>query len=370
MKKSILLAPILTSALLSGCGTMVAKMGISGYPTSTYNALNITESDIDEYYSLIGKENGKVVKDEKGSYFYKEEANGDFSRFALLNQDGAVLKSALSSSVGLMEPVYFYNKDLQLELDWKETKRQYKFFTKIIGLKLLPLKTSRSYHDMIIKWAKNKSAEHMAQYTSGTGLVGIIGGSMKTASSAVSGEMGLYTPEFYNKWLSKLIKNATYLISSSAVNKYAGQEYSNRMTLQGSRVKASDKKVDTLTYNMMTANLSGFRHLSINFIPVSYFENLVSGGDFRFYSGCEMNSKSGDLKQMKMTRELTDVPYYSALSTIAKSKLSNEDDIEASKKKFHSVLSEQKKKHLLVTNACKVGFKAMGGSGVIESKKL
>lgn len=356
-----------TASLLSGCGTMVAKLATSATETSTYNPLSITEDEVNDYFYLIEKSEGREVSDELGSYFYKKEKEGVFSRFSLLNEDGGFLKSSLSKTVGLMEPVYSYDRNYEPQINWEETKKTYRFFTKTIGLKLLPLKHTRQYNDELNNAAKGRAKAQM-QATS-SGMVGILASSAKVFSSAVSGEFGLYSPEYYNNILSKVINNATYLISFSGSLEYYNNSFGKTFRSSSSNAhRSSTEKKGASYYAGLARKLEGFNHLSFNFIPVSYFKNLKSGGAYRYYSGCKVESRQFLIDVINYTNETSSVPYYSAIKHVIKDKKQN--NIEIEKERFYTALKQVPKNRRLVENACKFGFKEMGLSGKIESKKL
>ena len=340
MKKSNLIAICFVAISTSGCGAMVAKATISSYPTSIYNVFNITEGDLNNYYAQLEKSKDRVVNDEKGSYFYKKEKDAVFSRFALLNEDGVFLKSSLSSSVGLMEPIYSYDNSAKLQVDWKETKRQYKFFTEQVGLKLLPLKSTRRYHDLVVQLGENSSTTPYS-----------------IVSSAFSGEMGLYNPDFYSKILVGVSKRAAYLISNGSTDTYH---------LSTIGIDAPKKGIGR--YRSATKKINNFYNLSINFVPISYFKNLKKGGAFRFYSGCQVNSKAAELHAITYVNESSNIPYFSGIASAIKDK--NESQIALAENQFYQALKKVKSNRLLIERACKVGFKAMSLSGIIDSKKL
>lgn len=336
MKKNNVIVILLIAMSVSGCGAMIGKMIVSSYPTSTYNVFNVTEEDVNNHYAQLEKIKGQVVKDEKGSYFYKKENDGIFLRFALLNEDGSFLKSSFSSSIGLMEPVYSYDNNAELQLDWEKTKRQYKFFTKKVGLKLLPLKSTRKYHNLVVKSGKNR---------------------VFSLKEGFSGEHGLFNPRFYSEILLGDLKKATYLISNWNTDYY----YS-------SLSRASNNHKGMLHYSAATKKMNNFYNLSINFIPVTYFKNLKKGGAIRFYSGCQINSKSAELDSITFNNESTSIPYYSGIVSAINDK--DESQITLAKNKFYQALKDVENNRLLVERSCKEGFKSMSLSGIIDSKKL
>ena len=147
MRFNKLVAMAFLVPFLSGCGAMVSGMVGGQFKNSKYLPTTTTENEINEYFDLLEKVDRKVVSDELGQYFHKKEKDGVFSQFTLLKEDGAFLKLALSSAIGLMEPVYSYDANGDRNLDWGETKRIYNLFTKEIGLNILPLKYTKEYHN-------------------------------------------------------------------------------------------------------------------------------------------------------------------------------------------------------------------------------
>jgi len=363
---------------LQGCGAMFAKMASSNLPSSKYNAIPIIESDVETYYSVLEKINskGEVVSDELGNYFIKKEKAGTYSKFTLLKEDGSALKNALTSSVGLMEPVYSYQKDMTWKLNWKETKRKHRFFSRKVGLKLLPLKYTRKYHDYVLKGALGKMEKHRSG--------GIFTSSMNKLSSATSGEYGLYNPQYFAQILSKVSNKAEYLISYRPVASFYMAEFSkqannishldkSKMTPEARKAyeRAQENKPgakNAISYNMMAASLAGYDFSAINFIPVSYFKNLKSGGDYRIYSGCQVESRENRMEQIKQMNELTAIPYASALTAVVKSK--DKDNIKLAQSKFNKAIKAESNMQRLTESACRKGYRAMGLSGVIKSKKL
>jgi len=363
---------------LQGCGAMFAKMASSNFPSSKYNAIPFLEDEVENYFSELEKvsHKGDVVSDKLGSYFIKKEKEGIYSRFTLLNQDASVLKNSLSSSVGLMEPMYSLDLNLTVKLNWSETKRKYRFYTKVLGLKLLPLKYTKKYHHQIASAARKKGKKHISD--------GIF--SMNTASKLVAAENGLYNPEYYKNILSKVTTKADYLISHTMANFfYEGEfgkhvsnmnNYPGKMTPEAQKAydRAHKDKADPLilAYETYTKNFLNYSFSTINFLPTSYFETLESGGGIRLYSGCRIESKAIWMEGIKNMNDATAIPFASAISVAVKQneKLNDKEYLRKIKNDFKKAMKEEHKIQKLTELACKKGYKAMGLSGVIRSKKL
>jgi hypothetical protein len=362
MKKSNLIAICLATVCLSGCSTMSNKLSGLSIKKSTYTPTNVTKGELNDYFDMLEKVEGRVVSDELGRYFHKKEREGEFSRFALLNEDGDFLKLSLSNSAGLMEPIYSHDSRTKLQLDWDETKRAYRFLTQTIGLKLLPLKYTKKYHEGITGWASKRATE-LTQAHSLAGqkmtMINIIASSVKTTSDVMSGEMGLYNPDYYNAFLSKLPDNVSYIVHFNNVSEYSGS------SALGSK---PDERESASYYSQLASRLSGFSWAAYNFVPVSYFKTLKSGGGFRYYSGCQVMSKKENLEMIDHINEVGAVPYYSGIKHSITDK--DPEKIVLAKKRFKAALKQVSKNRRLVENACKVGYKGMGLSGAIESKKL
>ena len=149
------IAPLTTLvllALLGGCGdtaTMIAaNPPAAQLPRSKYQPLLVSEADIDAFLATAKAESGKVVRDDLGVYFHEVKATR-INSVALQKEDEVALKGLLSSSIGLLEPVYSFEPTGSIKLDWPETERRHAFLTKKVGLRLAPLPASRTYHERI-----------------------------------------------------------------------------------------------------------------------------------------------------------------------------------------------------------------------------
>lgn len=109
----------------------------------------------------------------------------------MLNEDFTALRHILSSSYGIMEPVYSYDENVNLYLNWKETERRYKYFTNELGLKLSPLNNSMEYHKLIIASAKDMLDIHRKS------------GGFAIGFASFSGENGLYNQNILKKLYQK-----------------------------------------------------------------------------------------------------------------------------------------------------------------------
>jgi len=369
MKLLVMLVSIIS---LAACGAIGGKIATSGIPSSKYSPHLITSSDVEAYYSALGRlnKNGEVVKDELGAHFFKKEKKGMVSETTLLKQDAGVLKSILSSSAGLMEPVYLFTSTTKVELDWAATKRQHAFFKKKIGLKLLPLKSTRKFHDALVALVNSRLANMLNRSAFDTSIM----------STVLSGEYGLYNPKYYDEFLSPLIGNADYVISFPLTGSYLfdleakGVARLGRAIEQahsGDRGHYGKRGVSTpppINYRMVANNIKNVKLYSVRFVPTVYYKNLKKGGSYHPYSNCSAHSKKNTLESLQLQADTSAIPYYSAISTVLKNR--QKSVIYEGKKSLNQALRSVSKNRQLVNNACKVGLKAMGISGEIKSTKL
>jgi hypothetical protein len=345
MKRSsalTLLTIVMTSFLVSSCGVMYTKMVIAPELESEYNLLGSTESEINAFYKKIETVKGQIVEDDKGQYYHKQEDQDVYSRFCLLHQD-TMLKKAISGSIGLMEPVYSYQKNTKLALDWPETKRMYSFLVNTLGIKLLPLKNTQRYHDQIEK-AKDNKVKSVGFHNVG-----------EVTASIFAGEAGLYNPQFYENVLAEVAGNASYLVSFKNVSQYYGQ-------------MDSSGPLGTMAYESNTSFLMRLDSHAIDFTPIEYFKSLKKGGAYRLTSGCSVLAKKGDVALIRLSRESSDIPYYSGIAAAIKDK--NAEAKSIARQKYYNELKNVEKNRLMSQQACVAGFNAMELSSSIESSRL
>lgn len=327
---------------MTGCGVMITKMVSAPGLNSKYNPMLATEFEVNSYYNMLKTVENTIVEDEQGKYFFKKEKDDVYSKFSLLNQD-SILKTALSGSIGLMEPVYSLQMDLRYELDWQETKRRYSFFVDTLGIKLLPLESTRLYHELLNK-VKHQSVKSVD-----------FSNVVEFTAAAFAGEYGLYNPKYYENILSQIPGGATFLVSFTGAKSYFAQSDSSSSS-------------GTIAYESATVTLSRLKFYTINFIPFEFFKSLKQGGAWRLFSGCSTLSKEGDLSLVRYSRAASDIPYVSGIVMAIKDR--DKEKRKVAKRKYYEILKNVQNNRIRAEQACLEGFSAMNLSGSIESRRL
>ncbi len=348
---------VFVTLAISGCGMIFNKVITLSLPNSKYSKIG---KSIDRYYTVIKQSDGVVVKDKLGTYFHKEIDNDLFLRFVMMNEDHIALKSILSSSYGIMEPLYSYKEDHSLYLDLNENKRRYLYFTKELGLKLSPLSVTMTYHELIIKSANERVSRHKKS----AGL------EKEFFLSPLYGEDGLYNPLYFKKILSKIIEKETYIVSNNTANSYYLQIFGayGRTPTKATKPFKWSMGNEKIIIDLMTPD-----HYSINFIPIDYFKSLHKGGSNRHYSGCSFVSKSADIRLNDFINEMnetTAIPYISGIYHLLKEKYRDQEYSKKARQRYLNEFKKYKSRQAIAEEACKVGFKEIGLSGFIESQRL
>jgi hypothetical protein len=331
-------------------------MAAVNLPASTYAPAIVTEQDADTYLALVKSVDKRVVSDEMGVYYHELKNGDEIYAVNLMNGEKAALKSLLTSTVGLMEPVYSHTADTSIRVDWDETARRRDYLANEAGLKLLPLSATKAYHAQIEAFASASAGKYR---TTSVNAVTAIANAATMTSDAYSGNMALYNPDYYKSVVAPIASGAAYLVGGAGATSYYGQQLSASMGGIPPREKSA------IPYKLVrtTMGASG----TIAFIPFDYFKVLNKGG-YGSHSGCHYTSVS-ELKQLiRLNAEMTDVPYLSAITSVVKN--NERSEISNARSAYLQELREIPRKRRESEKACLVGLRALDVSGIIESRRL
>lgn len=374
MKK---IAILLSALLLGGCYSISAKIASTGLPNSKYRPIMVSESDVDTWVEAIRLVDKKVATDELGTYYHDVRADGIYGAF-IASQDGTLLKNLFSGDVGLLEPIYSYDDALELRPDWAETERRYDYLTKTIKLKLLPLQTTRKYHQLVDEKVRSAASRGQAY----------------SISDAFSGNMGLYGPSFYPDIIQKIPGKFSYFVSSAGgAGAYYGSVAGNIQRQQAYQASLQDterreymrkrgqdlKKMDEDAKRSLTLTNSPMAYRGtaqairagnpIVFGLVETYRELKSGGAAAMVmgSGCGFHSPEDQKANIRNIKASTDIPYASAINMAIKER--NAEELSKAREQFLLARKESAglaKKHEI---AC-LGLRSIGVAGAISSQKL
>ena len=330
--------------ITSGCGGIAMNMAATAIPSSKYMPSWTSEKAVDDYFALITTDTDKVVSDELGTYFHHAKPGGSDSVF-LSKEDEGALRNLVAGDVGLLEPLYTYNKDGIPVPDWAATQRRHDFLVKEVRLRVLPITATKKYHELIESFAITEAKR--------------LSGAMSITTAAFGGNYGLYNDQYSTGMLDKVGGDFQYLIKDPV----AGAYYA-RLSMQA--MGAGDPGLSAATFRSARLNLG--LSTSVQFVPRSYFSALKKGGAFRINSGCYATNLQAAKDLIRWNKEMMDVPYLSAISSVNKDKSPSE--ISEQKQLLVNQLIVQDRVRSEAERACKAGLQALQVSGSIQSQKL
>lgn len=337
MNFSLVLLISICIAILSGCAS-ATKMMIAGVgDRSKYIPFFIESSDVDEYKKTVTSVSGQVVKDDYGTHFVSISGD-EVSGASLRKDDEAVLSVLFSGSVGLMEPIFTYDKNAIVVPDWSATERRYNFLTNDLKIKLLPLTATKQYATLI------------NGYT--TRVVMKQNGAASVFDKSFSGNYDLYNNEFSKNILSRIDGNFEYLLLNPLTKAYAFEQ------MQGDGNSEQYNR-----FKIATNSFKGAQNQYIQFVPKSYFDQLSKGASFRFYSACYgMN-----LTEMKT---LYDVGVAKSVAAYPKSASEFDSAILLERNNLKRELADAEDHRQKGERGCKNALRALQISGNIKSQSL
>lgn len=320
------------------------NMGATAIPSSKYTPSWTSEKAVDDYFALITVDSDKVVSDELGTYFHHAKPGGADSVFLNKEDDGA-LRNLVAGDVGLLEPLYTYNRDGEAVPDWAATERRHDFLVNEVRLRLLPISATKKYHELIDGFAKSEAKRQS--------------GAMNMTAAAFSGNLGLYNDNYSSGMLDKIGENFQYLVKDPI----AGAYYS-RLSLLAMRAGDPGQNAATFRSARLMLGLSN----AVQLVPRSYYSGLRKGGAYRLNSGCYATNSKVAKDLIRWSKEAMDVPYISAISSANKDKSSGE--IAEQRQLLINQLVVQDGIRSDAERACKAGLQALQVSGSIQSQRL
>lgn len=332
-------------AVATSCSTVTNNMVAMQFTQSKYTPVYTSEKAVDDWANIIRPVSGRVVSDELGTYFHK--VNGeDIERVFLNKEDEGAVRNLLAGDIGLLEPLYTFNVDGTPYPDWAATSRRHEFLTKNVRLTLLPLEASKKYHQLITELAKLEAKRKPAGFGA--------------ASAAMSGDFGLYNLNYEADVLKKIGSNFQYVIKDLV----AAQYYSHAVDLSYGTKPPSPTVSE---YRWLSNSINAYPGLNI--VPRSFFSSKVKG-NIRYDSGCSVLNLTMIKEQIKDQKEISDVPYFSAISSTMKDKSASTSELQDAQTMFKRALSLLDKKRVNAEKACIEGLGALQVSGSIQSQKL
>lgn len=333
-------------ALLNGCATTVATIATSNMPKSKYTPMILSESDVDAWLATIRPVSRQVVSDELGTYYFDVREDGVYSA-ALSAKDAEAMRNLFSGSVGLLEPVYVYGDDLQVRPDWKETERRHQYLTKTIRLSLLPMEATRRYHELV-----DKKARSTVQRT-------------VSMSDALSGNMGLYNPDYHRDIVQKMPGQFSYIVNTigGAGTYYTTVQSDARLSMAG----RSPRKPGPAQYRAIATQYRTGQGMAFGLVEA--FRDLKSGGGAAASSsgGCNFISPDEWKKGIRETKAATDIPYASGISAAMRER--DPEQLSLAKAEFVKAREQQQAAMQRHEAAC-AGLREIGIAGRIGSQKL
>lgn len=365
---------------LSGCGRMVAQVATSSMPLSEYRPNLSSESETDAYVNKLKTVNRKIIQDDLGSYYHEELEDGAFSVLYLAKEDEQVIRNLFSGSVGLLEPQYVYNKDTSIDVDWKETQSRYDYLTKTLHLKLLPISATKDFHENIIGFIKKRLSDYrqrsLAQIESfkQPNLLTMITDATKTGRNVIKGETGLYNKDYYKEVLK--LGQFDYIVQTGLTEAFFGKKFNSGVAAitketVGKHANPNSNPdygdINRLTYSMLLPSV--IKSSSIEFVPLSVYKYRVEGM-YRFNSSCSIFDAISLKELMKESNQATDIPYFSAINVVLKSKDKSSPDFIAAQQKFMNAVQKSNALRQRSEKSCLLGLHELGISGKISSEKL
>jgi hypothetical protein len=358
------IAPLTTLvllALLGGCGdtaTMIAANTTAAQlPRSKYQPLLVSEADIDAFLATAKAESGKVVRDDLGVYFHEVKATR-INSVALQKEDEVALKGLLSSSIGLLEPVYSFEPTGSIKLDWPETERRHAFLTKKVGLRLAPLPASRTYHERIEAAAVDAAAKTKARNAN---IATVLAGGAELTKDAYAGNYGIYGASFYEGILKPSSSEATYVIKDFMAPQYWNQRHVEHL---GGNT-AQDQTGNAIAMKGMRNIIN---NIGLELVPVETYRTMRAGGNYRVASGCRSIDTDTMKAMLKQQAQISAVPYVSAVAAVYQSK--TPEAIAAARTELDETMKALPAARREVEAACLAGLRALNVAGVLESKRL
>jgi hypothetical protein len=322
------------SFALTGCGTTAKVLAAGVVPTSKYVPLLTSADDVDDFVKLVKPVSGEVVSDELGTYYFKLDGNIIYST-SLLKQDESALRALMSNAVGLMEPMYTFDTNGQIVVDWKASERRHAYLRNELKLKLLPLEETKKYAKIVRGYSSAQNKNN---------------GAFPDVGKIFAGNRGLYNSDYSKNILSKISGEFNYVLLSALTKTFA-YEY-------------SPPKNDYQMYAELSTAVRSINDTSnqiLQFVPKIYFDELEKGGDFRFFSSCY----GLNIDVIKSGYNLVD-----AYNSIPKKGAELNNAIASRRQELVSLLTTMQLRQLESEKACKLGLQALQVSGKIESKKL
>lgn len=356
------LSVITIMLLLTGCYSTVARVASIGMDKSKYRPILITTSDVNAWEATAKETNRQVVKDELGTYYFDVKPEGIYQAY-IAAKDGETLRNMFSGEVGLVEPVYIQDDDLNIRPDWKETERRHDYLTRTIKLKLLPLSATRKYHELVEQKARAAGGE-------------------VSISQALRANIGLYDSTYYSSVIQKVPGKFSYFVASAfgAGSYYFGiqnqinvqraelSEAANRdMQRRNARSSKIDPNQSPMAFRGAARSIgSGY---TLHFGLVETFKEIQGGGMnyLAVSSSCGFSSPDELRKRIQETSDATNVPYASGISMAMKER--DPEELRSAKAEFFKARSEAVTTMRRHEVAC-LGVREMGISGRIGSQKL
>lgn len=367
MKKTVTIV-IASTLCVSGCYNQ-ALLKAAGFdlPKSTYSLSDLSDSGVTSYTHLVKSVEKKVVNDDLGSYYFETTNDGGVYSVVLYKEDQASLRYITSTAYGLMEPVYVYKKNTEIDVDWEASQKKYNFLTKILGLKLLPFEQSKNYHMLIGLMAK-ANAVSFSQMKQGDLFAVTVNGLSKSSRN----EMGIYNPDYYDLILSNIKGKFDYVVNSGtygATNSYyttlKSRLYFEAMPPEQKALMPINNE-SALKYDAISAKLAG--NYSIYFTPVDYYKSLVKGGDMKILSsGCSFSYPA----TMRDTLRLGSAhdTYYGNTNFMATMEKST-GKLDKARNNFLENIKKYTQNGVDLDQVCLRGLRALDVAGAIESKRL
>lgn len=246
--------------LVAGCQA-TGRLLLTGLVESSTYMPGLSQ-DYDGYLKKVTAVSGKVVTDDVGTFYHHVE--GDLVRVAMLRRDEeGALRNMFGRAVALLEPIYVLDAGGRWQVDWAATEARRAMLIDKLKLNILPIAASRRYHELLHRHAVDRSSRP-------AGAAGVT----HTIGDAFSSNTGLYSNQYWNGLLSKLGEQFDYVVTGALTTNYFA-----------ALLAPGGQDDGAYTQSWISALRNDGRY-ALRFIPVSYFQNLKGGGQFRFHSGC------------------------------------------------------------------------------------
>lgn len=394
MKLKITLAFVIGfSMLLSSCAQMAAQMDPSKKYTKDSkfvppNGLN----DYQKHLEQIAPFSKKITTDKVGDWYANIDSDNHFT-CSILEDEREVFRSALKGGQGILQPYYTISQTGDVSVDWNSTKILHDFLVKTLRLNLLPLSSSRSYHEKMtefIKFRVDRLVSNKVNQLQGTPRTAI--GLVSTTASALSSDgiekLGLELSgflgnpqEYYQKIILSIAPKSEYIVETSnrllvmdefgQSNKRMGVIYTDIIALKAANetVTRQMKEMSSINFLQQLDMTTRFLHanIGINFTPIAIYKESVRGG-YRFTeTGCRIHSIA-NYKEMLVEMESY---YNNSITNALKKNVDQENELH--QKIAINIKKSNRSRELLeplLHRMTKVAFDEFKVAGSIKSSSL